>query len=554
MRRYTLQGIRRLVRAIAFVLPLAAMAADGGAAWKKAGADDGLRRAFERATYSLKDSGHGTWSGTNAAQRLTLELNGRESRLHHPGGSVNFHLTGYGYGDRLRQPAPARATGDGNRIEYRRGDLTEWYVNGTQGLEQGFTLGRRPGTARDDEPLVIALGVSGGMQPTQKTSDGAVLFESKHGVGLRYAGLRAIDARGRTLPSRLQVRGSEIRLIVEDRAAQYPLVVDPTWTQQQELTAAGGVWERDFGSSVSVSGDTAVIGAYEGGSVDQGAAYIFVRSGGVWSQQQELTASDGVQDDAFGYSVSVSGDTAVIGAFQAGSAVQGAAYVFVRSGGVWSQQQKLTASDGGVNDHFGYTVSVSGDTALVGARLKTVNSNTDQGAAYVFVRSNGVWSQQQELTAADGAAYGCFGTSVSLSGNTALIGSSCGKEAAYIFTQSGGVWSQQQELTAPGSGGFGVAVSLSGSAALIGGPDNVINGNEGPGAAYLFVQSGGVWTEQQVLTASDGKGVDFFGGSVSLSGNTAVVGSCCHSPGGGCICVLAEWGSVEPAAGADLPG
>ena len=236
-------------------LSAASAASNADSAWQKAGADDGLRQAFERAAYSLEDSGHGTWRGTNAAQRLTLEFHGDEARLSHPDGSVNFHLTGYGYGDRLRKPAPATLTGTGNRVEYQRGDLTEWYVNGSQGLEQGFTLAQRPGTGRDGAPLVIALSVSGGLQPAQRAGDGSVLFKSAKGVVLRYAGMKAQDARGRVLPSRLEVQSSEIRLIVEDRDAQYPLVVDPMWTQQQELTASDGTVMDDFGFSVSVSGN-----------------------------------------------------------------------------------------------------------------------------------------------------------------------------------------------------------------------------------------------------------------------------------------------------------
>src|SRR5271163_290151 len=116
--------------------------ADG--AWKNAGADDGLRKAFERARYSLEDAGHGTWRGVNAAQRLTLEFSGNGARLSHPDGSVDFHLNEYGYGDRLREPADAKPTANGNRVEYQRGDLTEWYLNGAKGLEQGFTLAKRP--------------------------------------------------------------------------------------------------------------------------------------------------------------------------------------------------------------------------------------------------------------------------------------------------------------------------------------------------------------------------------------------------------------------------
>lgn len=305
---------------------------------------------------------------------MTLEFTGRDARLSHPGGSVNLHLTGYGYGDLLRQPAPASATGTGNRVEYRRGDLTEWYVNGSQGLEQGFTLAARPGTARDGDPLVIALAVTSGLRPTQKINDGAILFESGHGVVLRYAGLKALDARAHTIPSRLEVRGSEIRLIVEDQGARYPLVVDPVvsdhlWTQQQEFTASDS--GPMFGISVSLNGDTAVIGAQDhviGSQPNVGAVYVFVRSDGVWSQQQVLTASDGAANDSFGHSVSVSGDTVVVGAWLknvGAQANQGAAYVFVRSGGVWTLQQELAAPDGATT--FGKSVSVSGDTVVIGA-------------------------------------------------------------------------------------------------------------------------------------------------------------------------------------------
>ena len=439
------------------------------------GVDEGLRQAFERATYALQNSGHGTWRGQNRAQRLTLEFNSQEARLSHPDGSVSFHLTGYGYGDRLRTPARATLNGTDNRVEYQRGDLTEWYLNGSEGLEQGFTLVRRPGTDRESGPLVIALEVTGGLRPVQHAA--SVLLASDKGAVLRYAGLRALDARGRILPSRLEVRGAEIRLIVEDRDAQYPLTVDPTWTQQQELTASDGEANDTFGWSAAVDGDTAVIGAAYKNS-HQGAAYVFVRSAGVWTQQQELTASDGGSFNYFGISASVSGDTAVIGATGKGS-LQGAAYVFVRSAGVWTQQQELTATDGAGGDDFGSSLSVSGDTAVIGAYGK----NSQKGAAYVFVRSGAAWSQQQKLTASDGAAGDWFGWSVSVSADTAMIGA-YGKNsfqgAAYAFARNGGVWSQQQEMTPsdlPGVTSIGAALSVSGDTAVVGG-----NG------AYAFVR------------------------------------------------------------------
>ena len=528
-------------------------AAHEDAVWKQAGADEGLRQAFERARYSLEDSGHGSYRGVNPAQRLTFEFTEREARLSHPNGSVILHLTGYVYGDRLQKPASARLFGAANRVEYRREDLTEWYSNGSQGLEQGFTLAHRPRMCRKGEPLVIALGVTGGLAPTQKTDENQVLFASTSmGVVLRYGGLRALDARGRILPSRLEVRGAEIRLIVEDQGARYPLVVDPTWSQQQELTASDGAEYDNFGNSVSVSGDTAVIGAPGktiNSHVSQGAAYVFVRVGGVWSQQEELAASDGTAGDQFGYSVSVSGKTLVIGA--SGKTInshagQGAAYVFVRSGGVWSQQQELAASDGAASDAFGSSVSVSGVTTVIGSPNKNI-SGPGQGAAYVFVFSGTAWTQQQELIASDGAAGDLFGNSVSASGNTTVIGApdkNGSQGAAYVFAASSGAWSQQQELIASdGAAGdlFGNSVSLSGTTAVIG----AARKNSYRGAAYVFTSnSGAAWAEQRELTASDGAAGDQFGYSASVSGDTAVVGAFAKNSSQGAAYGFARSGGV----------
>jgi len=274
-----------------------------------------------------------------------------------------------------------------------------------------------------------------------------------------------------------------------ERAAQYSLAVAPAWMQQQELIASDGAANDSFGISVSVSGDTAVIGAC--GANGAGAAYVFVQNGGLWRQQQELAASDGATNDCFGASVAVSGDTAVIGA-SAKNSGRGAAYVFVLSGGLWSQQQELTASDGAAFDEFGASVSAIGDTAVIGA----VGKNAYQGAAYVFVLSGGVWTQQQELTASDGAAGDGFGSSVSMSGDLALIGaggktvnSQVSQGAAYVFALSGTTWTQQQELTASDGGvfdQFGNSVSVSGNTVVIGAASKTINSQPNQGAAYVF--------------------------------------------------------------------
>ena len=317
--------------------------------------------------------------------------------------------------------------------------------------------------------------------------------------------------------------------------------------QQAELTAGDGAAGDFFGLSVALSGETALVGALlhdVDGKSAQGAAYVFVRTGGAWSQQAELIASDGAAGDWFGVSVALSGETALIGARSRdidGKSDQGAAYVFVRSGAVWSQQAELIASDGGAVDWFGGKIALSGDTALVGARYHDVDGKSDQGAAYVFVRDGAVWTQQAELAASDGAAGDWFGESSAISGGTALVGATghdavgSDQGAAYVFVRDGAVWSQQAELTAgDGAAGdwFGIATALSADTALIGARYHDIDGKNDQGAAYLFVRSGGAWTQQAELAASDGAAGDWFGGKVALSGGTALVGARFHDADG----------------------
>ena len=178
-----------------------------------------------------------------------------------------------------------------------------------------------------------------------------------------------------------------------------------TWTQQAELTSSDGQDYDQFGESVAISGNTIVIGAlchpYSSNSYPPcgpGAVYVFGESGGTWTQQAELTASDGVSEDLFGYSVAFDSNTIVIGADQKEihfHANQGAAYVFVGSGGTWTQQAELTAIDGIYNDYFGYSVAVNGSTAIIGAPFRTVGANQAQGTVYVFSGSGGSWSSRR---------------------------------------------------------------------------------------------------------------------------------------------------------------
>ncbi len=241
-----------------------------------------------------------------------------------------------------------------------------------------------------------------------------------------------------------------LRRLVGCLAAAFVLMTagGPARAAEQKLTALDAAVNDRFGISVSVSGDTAVIGTY-GDDSYSGSAYVFIRSGGTWTQQAKLTALDAAAGDRFGTSVSVSGDTAVIGAYNDDGGT-GSAYVFVRSGTTWTQQVKLTASDAAADDLFGYSVSVSGDTAVVAARYDD-GIGTNSGSAYVFVRSGTTWTQQAKFTASDAAAQDYFGTSVSVSGDTAVIGAyndDGGTGSAYVFVRSGTTWTQQAKLTA----------------------------------------------------------------------------------------------------------
>jgi hypothetical protein len=306
-----------------------------------------------------------------------------------------------------------------------------------------------------------------------------------------------------------------------------------TWVRQAILTAADGAAGDRFGSSVALAGDTAVVGAYYANSA-VGAAYVFVRSGSDWMQQSKLTAAEGQVNDQFARSVSLSGDTALIGASGAGGN-RGSAYVFFRSGLAWMQQAKLVGDDSVKDDFFGFSVTVSGDTALIGAPSDDIGSQQSQGSAYVFLRSGASWSQQAHFVDADGKEGDDFGRSTGLSGDTALVGSPGSDRdekhnvgAGFVYVRSGSAWALQAKLQAKqGSGGdeFGYSVALTGDTALIGALQCRVCDQKDQGAAYLFVRSSAGWVGETRLTNSDVVSYDYFGAAVAASGTSVLVGA-----------------------------
>jgi len=383
----------------------------------------------------------------------------------------------------------------------------------------------------------------------------------------------------------------------EDAGAVYVFVrTGPVWTQQAYIKASNSDAEDSFGAAVAIDGDTLVVGATgedssatgvggdesDNSTSASGAVYVFVRSGSVWTQQAYLKASNAQSFDSFGHSVSLSGDTLVVGAplEQSGSDSvdegeadnsapgAGAAYVFTRSGTSWSQQAYLKAVNSDAGDNFGASVAVSGDVLLVGAPGEDSSSpgvgadtldNTaaSAGAAYSFSRSGTTWSFEDYIKPAVPGAADQFGQAVSLAGATFVVGalgedsdsntldageaddSAPNAGAVYIFTEVDDDLTQSAYLKAFNSDSndeFGRAVSLDGDLLVVGarreqgsddgvGANHLDNSANSAGAAYVFLREEGAWSQVAYVKASNSEAGDFFGSAVTASAEFVVVGS-----------------------------
>jgi FG-GAP repeat len=494
--------------------------------------------------YQAKNSSHKLALGFGAEGVDVRPEQGPEWRM-------GMKLSAIGYGEDLQPVASGEMTTSGNRVEVRYGnaesspEVTEWYLNGPLGLEQGFTLNRPPAGKKQSGSLVLMLTLSGDLTAVPNGDGREIRFQTTLSkTSLRFRDLYVLDATGRQLPSRFILASNGYGIQVDDRSAVYPISIDPLLiNKHQKLTATGATAGDEFGGSVAVSGDTIVVGARwnDDAGIDSGSAYVFVRSGLTWTQQQKLTATDAAAGDRFGGSVAISGDRVVVGAQWDGDAgdASGSAYVFVRSGTTWDEEDKLTATDAAAGDRFGRSVAISEDTVVVGA-LWDDDAGDASGSAYVFVRSGTTWPEEDKLAATDAAAGDEFGRSVSVSGNIAVVGAWLDDDAgidsgsAYVFVRSGTTWTEEDKLIATdGASGdeFGVSVSVSGDTAVVGAPHN-----DSPafrsGSAYVFVRSGTTWTEEDKLAATDGASDDHFGESVAVSGDTVVVGAPFHEATG----------------------
>ena len=396
---------------------------------------------------------------------------------------------------------------------------------------------------------VFAADATGTWSQTQQFTETSGTSLDFFGGAVAFDGTTAlVGVPGATVDS-AQFRG----------AASFYTIEGAGTPPEQEVGAGDGAAGDEFGISVAVDGETALIGAsYENGG--QGAAYVFTQSGGSWTEAQKLTASDGIANDWFGQSVALDGDTAVIGAPQYLNFGNGTAYVFTRTGGSWSESQKLSADDGAGRDQFGIAVAVDAGDVLVGA----YGAAFYQGAAYAFVESGGSWAQTQKLVASDASQNADFGVSLALDGTTALIGAygdASYQGAAYVFGSSGGTWSQTQKLIASDGAAnahFGISVALDGSGALVGAEGATVGANSHQGEAYLFSNTGTTWSETQRLVASEGVAWDYFGRSVALEGPNALIGAYgVNAQQGGAYLFTStggEWTETAPLTASDGVG
>jgi hypothetical protein len=570
-----------------------------------------FQEAYETGRHEIRMREDGRFVARNPRQQWCAEFDGRGFLVRPDHGEWTWGME-LAAVDAVSGMGVPEITTESSRLNYRWNEnIEEWFVNDRRGLEQGWTIqARSPGRPSTSETLTLRLTVRGSLRPCISDDHRGVAFEGRDGkTALTYGELKAWDATNKALEVRFAPGRDEtsIAILLDDAGATYPITIDPIAQQEASLTASNPGWDDFFGITVAVSGDTVVVGAptedspatgingTQGDAPDpspaepannfnSGAAYVFVRSGSTWSQQAYLKASDAKVGDVFGFSVGISGDTVVVGAQSAGGVPHsgpGAAYVFVRSGTTWSQQAILTASNPKSSSRFGRSIAISGDSVVVGAYREDsaatgVNgdgsntASTNSGAAYVFVRNGTTWSEQAYLKASNTGSFDGFGEAVAISGDTVVVGAALedseatgvnGQQndgpdptpmsientfdsgAAYVFVRSVMLWSQQAYLKASNTGegdGFGKSVAVSGDTVVVGGwkegsASTGVNGdgsndNAGrSGAAYVFVRNGAVWSQEAYLKASNTGGGDQFGRSVAVLGDRVLVGAAWES-------------------------
>lgn len=496
-------------------------------------ADPSLQRAIDKALHRIDRSGD-TYTAVNPSQHLQAAFTPSGTDFVHNKRRFRVALAGSG--------SNAEIVAGDNRVELRRGRITEWYVNDDKGIEHGFDV------AHKDGALYLRLTISGDYRPSIDAL-GVTLVDNATGqIALRYGGLASWDASGQSLPSQAQVRGNEIHLLVDDSQARYPVTVDPIF-REAVIRPSDATPEDRFGLSLAATHDTVVVGA-PGKNNMAGEVYVFTRFKGAWVEQVRIPSP--VQGEAyFGHTVAIHGNTIVVGAplEQVDSKrAAGAAYVFTRNDSGWNLERRLVAPDPQSFANFGVAVALHQDTVVVSAPFS--DEPIVGPGVYVFTRSNGLWTPQANLLAGPGlVGVQYFGISVALDGNTLAVGATSGGIAnaatqggiVAIFVRSGTAWSRQQVLGVPVGNlndskirRFGISLALQGNTLLVGAP--ALGPSDGQaGAVFAFSRQYLEWQFQAALVPSVSFPGDGFGYSVALAGNAAIIGApgALRSPTGG---------------------
>ena len=517
---------------------------------------------------------------TNAGRGVTADFTPGGVSFRNGADEWGMDLRAYGHGDRLRNAPRTSPGGAANRVEYRRGALTEWYVNGPKGLEQGFTLERRP-TAANGKPLTLAFAMSGNLAASVDPGKRSLTLRKNKSTALRYSGLTALDANGHELPAWLEIAGKELRIRVDDAGARYPLTIDP-YVQATTLTTVmpcdpsgncdDGAWFDHFGYTVSISADasTVVVGVpYKyTNSIARGAAYVFVKPddfAGGWNSgvrfKAKLLASDGATNGLhLAYSVDISRDGTVIVAgapalsFSGAAPPSGAAYVFLRPASGWgtfavqTENARLApAPQSGVDNRgsFGTSVAISGNGGAIAAGAPDMRAGgVHYGATYVFLKPGVGWVNTSETQKIQGTAGSYHGSSVALSDDASTLVAGANGEnpaggapddtgAAHVFVRNNpglaASYLAAARLT-PSDGvpydifGWTITMNGNGTTIVVGAPGDSADTLRPHGAAYVFVRPPAGWgspgsslTETAKLTTSDGNGDDSLGTSVDIS-------------------------------------
>ncbi len=472
--------------------------------------------------YHLRPTRDG-WQAGGSGGGLSAHFAGGRATIHTGASDVVLTLVGLRAGRTLEKLGPPREeNASANRFSYTSGRVRGWYANGPQGIEQGFTVADAP---HGGGSLALMLAVGGATASSLAPGGRSVLLDTPRGPALRYGALSVTDAHGRSLPARLGARGQELLLQVDTRGAAYPIVIDPFIQQAGPLLDEGsGIGrQRLIGEDVAISadGNTALV---SGG----GWGWVFTRTGTQWAQQAVLAGTGtecGILTSDH-VALSADGNTAIIGSPNSCPPTPneynaGAAWIFARSGGTWTQQAGPYVGNE-EDEKVGLSVALSGDgnTAMI---------RDQAGLVTVLERSGTTWSQQSTIQAGadrqpagEFVGYSPWWNSLALSGDgsVALIGEPEANEhsgTARVYARTGGGWALQQELSGSGEAGegrfgFSVALSPQGDVALVGAPYD----NSRVGAAWAFTRSGATWSGLGGKLTSGEGGEQQFGFGVSL--------------------------------------